>query len=243
MIIYDKIYLGGNGMYLYDKKDNHFDVYIMKENEKLAEEYRQGQMMKEKLLDEENYYYDRLSYLPLEDRLFYSEDLGYRLCRYLERPSIAIIRRDLQNYCQGRFKKHYVSRICTFTNGKHNIRYFLSPHFQQMYYYIEIPKSLYILYLLENEKYSSLGDEKILPKECFEQLWQPLEERENYPKNYIENYSDYNEQLNLFDINKVNELSFDTLKTVDSCGITKGAYARTITKAENDSRILKLIKK
>lgn len=78
---------------------------------------------------------------------------------------------------------------------------------------IEIPKSLYLLQLLEQEKFSLLADE------------------------------DITEQLELFNFRHINSVGIEELQKMDECGITQDAYSRVITKAENDSHVLRLLKK
>ncbi len=78
---------------------------------------------------------------------------------------------------------------------------------------IEIPKSLYLLQLIEQEKFSMINGE------------------------------DISEQLGLFDYSYINNISVEELQKIDTCGITEDAYSRVMTKADNDRHILKVLKK
>lgn len=80
---------------------------------------------------------------------------------------------------------------------------------------IAIPKSLYLLQLLEQENFSIIAGTG-------------------------ENIS---EQLELFDFSFIDSISLEELQKMDACGITKDAYSRTITKSDNDSHVLRLLKK
>ena len=78
---------------------------------------------------------------------------------------------------------------------------------------IQIPKSLYLLQLLLQEKFSTISGE------------------------------DISEQLSLFNFSYVNNINLDELQKMDACGITENAYSRIINKANNDKPVLKLLKK
>lgn len=78
---------------------------------------------------------------------------------------------------------------------------------------IEIPKSLYLLQLLEQEKFTLIAKE------------------------------DISEQLKLFNFSYVNSLTLEELQRMDECGITEDAYSKTINKSNNDKHILRLLKK
>ena len=78
---------------------------------------------------------------------------------------------------------------------------------------IQLPESLYLLQLIEQEKFASLAGKNI------------------------------DEQLTLYSLSKINEISAEELQKMDICGITQNAYARVIDKANSDSHVLRLIKK
>ena len=100
-----------------------------------------------------------------------------------------------------------------FTSNQYNNNfYFSSKNIKYITDIIELPESLYLLQLIEQQRFSLIGNK------------------------------DISEQLSLFTIFKTNEISFDELKKVDACGITDNAYDITIKKAEEDKHILKLIK-
>ena len=77
---------------------------------------------------------------------------------------------------------------------------------------IPIPKSLYLLQLIEQEKFSLLQGE------------------------------DIKEQLELFNLKQVDTIDSLEIKRFDSYGITNNAYTKTYNKCKNDSLILKLLK-
>ena len=77
---------------------------------------------------------------------------------------------------------------------------------------IQLPESLYLLQLLEQGRFTSLDGK------------------------------DISQQLALYTLSKINEVSMEELQKMDTCGITQDAYSRTIKKSKNDAHILKLIK-
>lgn len=78
---------------------------------------------------------------------------------------------------------------------------------------MEIPESLYLLSLIEKEKFSLIGNKSI------------------------------SEQLNLFKIEQLKEIDLKSIGTMHNIGILSGGYSSVIKKAENDAHILKLIKR
>lgn len=78
---------------------------------------------------------------------------------------------------------------------------------------IQLPESLYLLQLLEQGKFTSF------------------------------NGKDISKQLELYTLAKINEINLEEIQKMDACGITQDAYSNVIKKAENDTHILKLIKK
>ena len=78
---------------------------------------------------------------------------------------------------------------------------------------IQLPESLYLLQLIEQGRFASLDGKNI------------------------------DEQLTLYSLSKINEINFEELQKMDTCGITQNAYARVIDKANSDSHVLRLIKK
>jgi len=78
---------------------------------------------------------------------------------------------------------------------------------------IQIPESLYLLSLIEQEKFSLIGDK------------------------------DISEQLNLFRLEQEQSIDLNTIDRMQFIGISPDCYTRTIKKAENDAHILKLLKK
>lgn len=78
---------------------------------------------------------------------------------------------------------------------------------------IEIPKSLYLLQLLQQQKFSTIINE------------------------------DLSEQLNLFDFSYINNITLEKINKMDACGATNNIYSNIINKSNNDKHILKLLKK
>ena len=78
---------------------------------------------------------------------------------------------------------------------------------------IEIPESLYLLSLIEQEKFSLIGDK------------------------------DISEQLSLFKLEQEQSIDLNTLERMQFIGVAPDCYIKTIKKAENDAHILKLLKK
>lgn len=78
---------------------------------------------------------------------------------------------------------------------------------------IQIPESLYLLSLIEQEKFTLIGDK------------------------------DISEQLSLFKLEQEQSIDLNTLDRIQFIGIAPDCYKRAIKKAENDAHILKLLKK
>ena len=79
---------------------------------------------------------------------------------------------------------------------------------------IQLSKTLFILQLIEKGRFDLLESAK----------------------------ADYSEQLELYSLSKINEVSIEELQKMDACGITENAYSKVISKADNDSHVLKLLK-
>lgn len=82
---------------------------------------------------------------------------------------------------------------------------------------IQLPKSLYLLQMLQQENFQKFIDESD------EKLFKDI--------------------INLYSLRLVNEISFDELNKMDECGITNNAYDSTYEKANKDKQFLKSIKK
>ena len=78
---------------------------------------------------------------------------------------------------------------------------------------IQLPESLYLLQLIEQGRFNLLDGKNVA------------------------------EQLALYSLSKINEISFEELQKMDACGITDDICTRVINKADNDSHVLQLIRK
>ena len=78
---------------------------------------------------------------------------------------------------------------------------------------IQLPETLYLLQLIEQGKFNSLDGKSVA------------------------------EQLSLYSLSKINEIGFEEIQKMDACGITEGICTNIINKANNDSHVLRLIKK
>lgn len=224
-------------MFLYDKKEKSLDVYSFNGYEEDMIQYREDQMLQ----------------IPEMDRVFmaesYSHDMGESPLFefYAERLDTEIIPMEYANSKRGKLRYHFLKTGPTSKRNKeilldcfyyghlsdrkiariqdlNKLRYFLlynTTYSAQLYNsririlqdIIELPESLYLLQMLEQGKFALLGDK------------------------------DISEQLNLFTISHIDEISLAELKKMDTCGITQNAYEQTLNKAENDAHILKLIRK
>ena len=76
-----------------------------------------------------------------------------------------------------------------------------------------MPESLYLLQMIEQGKFSLLTDK------------------------------DITEQLDLFSLAHINEISFEELRKIEACGLSNNTFEEILAKSENDASVLKLIKK
>lgn len=77
---------------------------------------------------------------------------------------------------------------------------------------VEIPKSLYLLQMLEQEKYNRIKDENV------------------------------DEQLELFDCSYVDVLDLEEIERIEKCGLAKNLLFKTTKKIENDELIVRKLK-
>ena len=122
----------------------------------------------------------------------------------------------LEDYYMGKLND---KKIATVQDLK-ELKYFLLSRDEYIYYpnrkilkgILQIPKSLYLLSLIEQEKYSLIKDE------------------------------DIEEQLSLFNFKQMGEIDLNYLAKLEFFGIASNCVLNTIKKAENDEHILKLLK-
>lgn len=217
-------------MYLYDKHENKLDLYLLKPLETQLCEYRKQEMKKipgdatiftattasgfgsYKIFE---LYEDKLDseLLPIENvnGNYHKLEPDFLVNMYETKEML------LSFYYYGYLKDNRIAKI----QDLKKIRYFLLNQTKYMSGngvdvikgIIEIPESLYLLSLIEQEKFSLIGNK------------------------------DVSDQLNLFKIEQLKEFDLETLEKMDVMGIFPDNYSNIVKKAENDSHILKLIKK
>lgn len=224
-------------MFLYEKKDNSLDVYSFIGNEQAMTEYRRSKMLeipeKDRILVAESYCDDMseppllefyvkkfdTSIIPMESLNYQVNELRYHFLKVAKANKINN-NKLLDSYYCGNLSDKSVARV----QDLDKLRYFLLPNniysadrydnrYKRLENIIELPESLFLLQMLEQEKFSLLKDK------------------------------DISDQLSLFSVSCIDELCLDELKKMDNCGITQNAYKQTLIKAENDKNILKLIRK
>ncbi|MBO5096023.1 MAG: hypothetical protein J6B98_04035 [Bacilli bacterium] len=224
-------------MFLYDKKENSIDVYSFNGNTEAMIAYRQKEMLqipeKDRVVVAESYSYD-MGEAPLFEQ--YAEHFDTKIIpmeyanlkkdcfRYHFLVSNITSKRNknilLDSYYSGQLSDRNVARI----QDINKLRYFLlSKVIYDAEIYdnrkkilkdiIELPESLYLLQMLEQGKFSLLTDK------------------------------DITEQLDLFSLAHIDEISFEELRKMDACGISRNTFEEIIAKSENDEYVLKLIKK
>jgi len=224
-------------MYLYDKKEKSLDVYSFDANQWVMFEYRERQMLqipeKNRVLVAEAYSHDvgesplfefyanrfDETIIPMEYANSKRDELRYHFLRTgkTSKRNREIL---LDSYYFGHLSDRNVARL----QDINKLRYFLlnkttysaelyNNRIKKLENIIELPESLYLLQMLEQGKFSLIGDKNI------------------------------SEQLDLFNISQIGELSLDELKKIDAYGITQNAYEQTLAKAENDAHVLRLIRK
>lgn len=223
-------------MFLYDKKEKSLDVYSFVEDSQAIREYRQSKILeipeRDRVVVAESYSQD-MSEIPLFE--FYAEqfdintipmeyvnsqekNLRYHL---LKKGKTSKRNRDilLDKFYSGELTDRNIARI----QDLDKIRYYLlyektykaqayDNRLKRMKNIIELPESLYLLQMLEQEKFSLLEDKDIL------------------------------EQLSLFSLTHLDELGLSEIKRMADCGLTNNSYEQIIGKASNDAHVLNLIK-
>lgn len=218
--------MGGIRMFLYNKLDNHVEVFSLTRDEDKIRKYRIEQMKN----------------IPFDKRCLYSEEV---VASYDDNPLLAktdldlniILESDLvgegkvlgyntdSDDCVDLLERFYIDkylkRPIARVDALRDLRYLLiaadyvntrkngSKIIMRIEDIIELPKSLYLLQLFEQEKFGIIGDE------------------------------DLSSQLALFNFQSLNKISLDELKKMDEACITDEAYQRVIAKCENDKPILK----
>lgn len=217
-------------MYLYDKRENRIDVYDLISDDKKLYEYRIEQMQQipeeQKIIcgitstGIEGYEIFKKYENKFDTELIPIENANGRYHR-LEPDMLNGTGRNrevlLDSYYSGYLKDRKIARL----RDLKRLRYFLLNQTQYSYYFekailggiIEIPKELYLLSLIEQEKFTLIGDK------------------------------DVSEQLGLFSLEQTKVIDLDTLERMDCIGVAPGCYSRAIVKAANDAHILKLIRK
>ena len=216
-------------MYLYDKKNDKFDVYSLMPDDKKLYQYRVQEM--EQIPEDEmiicgetgtgiNSYEIFKNYenkfdteiIPIENANGSYHRLKPDVLNGKGRNREIL----LDSYYYGHLKDKKIARI----SDLKKIRYLLLKQTQYTCYpnksileeIIQIPESLYLLSLIEQEKFPLIGDK------------------------------DVSEQLSLFKLEQMSPVDLETIQILDN-GIAPGCYSKTIVKAENDAHILKLILK
>lgn len=217
-------------MYLYDKKEDKIDIYSFIPNDKKLYEYRFEQM-KQIPEDEmvvrgvtgtgiEGYEIFKNYENKFDTEIIPIENANGSYHRLESDPLNGKGRNKeilLDAYYFGHLKDRKIARLWDLKK----LRYLLLKQNQYRYYFgkvileeiIEIPESLYLLSLIEQEKFSLIGER------------------------------DISEQLSLFKLEQTKGINLDTIERMDYIGMAPGCYSKTIKKAENDAHILKLIRK
>ena len=220
-------------MYLYDKKNNYFDVYAMSPKVMEIFDYRKNEMKiipeKRQILEAYEWSQDFQDARVLEkfSRKFNKdsialEDLLVRsdtLLRFLKAKEEG--NEDLLNaYFSGIYDGSNVARIQDLTRMRYFLltlkRYEKAPNDDRcaaMKNIIELPNTLYYLQMLIQGHFEMLDGVNI------------------------------RREIELFQIDKIDELSFETLRKTDRCGITLEALDETNKKAVNDAKVLRYIRR
>lgn len=217
-------------MFLYDKKDKSVDVFTLTYNAEEMRNYKMEQMKKipanERGLYTEEIMPDYQSVPILFKKDLYSEVISSsELIGTNKSLNYNIDHNDVADLLEWFYSEKYSDRPVARVLELKKLRYLLVASdyitfreendkvIAKIEDIIEIPKPLYLLQLLQQQKFSAISDE------------------------------DISEQLDLFKFSYIDNVSFDELKKMDACGITKDAYSRIINKANNDKQLLKLLKK
>ena len=227
--------MGGFDMYLFDKKDNGLEVYRAREKEQEAHDFREEKMTEfsstPKILTAQELPRNPKD-LPLfelyakqfDQKIIPSKELryldvySYRTLQYEDRSMMGVWTKDLLNkFYFGHYSEKNIARVKD--HGK--LKYLLLPdgyirfehtNVVQMRRILEIPQSLFLLQMLEQGKTGLLEGQ------------------------------DISEQLELFDIEKVDEIDLEQLKKSDQYLGIRNLYDNALTKSERDGKVLRLVK-
>ena len=218
-------------MFLYDKKDKTIDVFTLTHNPQEIRDYKIEQMKKIPPHKRSLFTEEIVSNCKSTPVLF-KKDLNSEIIDIseLRGPNKSLnYNTDMEDvadllewfYQSEQTDDKQVARVSDFKMLKYLLiagNYFSSKEengkiILKVVDIIQIPKSLYLLQLLLQEKFSTISGE------------------------------DISEQLSLFNFSYVNNINLDELQKMDACGITENAYSRIINKANNDKPVLKLLKK
>lgn len=217
-------------MFLYDKKDTTVDVYSFIQNQEKVHNYKIEQM-NQIPSNERGLYLEEIvpSFQSLP--ILYKENIYKDIIpsSKLKGEHISLNyntdKDDVEDLLDWFYSEKYKDRPVARISDLKKLRYLLIASsiinsreengkvIMKIEDIIEIPKSLYLLQLLQQEHFFMIKDENL------------------------------SEQLNLFEFQYIDNIRLDELKKMDICGITKKAYPKIIEKSENDKHILKLLKK
>ena len=223
-------------MFLYDKKEKSLDVYSFNDDKPDIIGYRMNQMFKiperERVVVAKSFSYDDND-TPLFERyqkqfdtivipMILANEKENELRYHLLKTVGITSRRNREILLDSYYFWHLSDRKIARIQDLDRLRYFLltttkytreswEPRVKILKDIIELQESLYILQMLEQEKFSLLGDK------------------------------DISKQLDLFKISHINQISLEELKKVDACGMTINTYEQVLAKADNDAHVLKLI--
>ena len=234
-------------MFLYDKKDKYLDVYDFTASRSDLANYRMTQM-KELPEDEKVFiadtrvdpYGDILLFEKYTGEIFNDEVLtasyvdndseerktsnAYRRYHVLKADRRSKENNDNLLACYGYghlsdkpvVQIQYAEMIKYYLLKRKNYDFVEFDEYGKKYRMeeiIQLPETLYLLQLIEQGRFDLLDGKNVA------------------------------EQLALYSLSKINEISFEELQKMDACGVTENIYTEVINKADNDAHVLKLIKK
>lgn len=215
-------------MYLYEKNNNYLDIYNLDFSCEELYDYRREEM---KLIPEKEMILRGITGIGSENfEVFknYQNNFDNEVISYDDvngehhtlKPDLLLEKgreKLLDSYYSGLFTNKNVARV----KYLDEIKYFLLTQDEYKYYIenksideiIQLPESLYLLSLIEREKFSLIGD------------------------------SDITKQLSLFHLKEYGKVDIDVIRKIDNIGLAENCYMNALKKADNDKYILKLIKK
>lgn len=216
-------------MFLYDKKENSIDVYLVKPEDNVAK-YRKIEL--EKIPEpfqvmKAQTRIDTIGQIPsfekseVFDKILPIERVENRNLKYGYHHLLS----DYENYhlvndyINGEYTDKPIIRVQGGDIDFYLItqeKYFHNPNNEYkrtMHGIIKIPESLYLLQLFQQEEFSFLSDKSI------------------------------SELLSLFSVSYTDEISLEELGKMDKYGIAPYAYQNVLDKANKDSQVLKFVRK